>query len=91
MKAACFFYIYLQIGMAFSILLQDALFILPFTPPPFYLIERSMTTRLFMTDGFYWIHVGRFLGRDVAEEHTDKHTYQERHIDAPCRYTRRHT
>ena len=32
---------------------------------------------LFVSDGFDGIHVGSFLGRDVAEEDADEHTDEE--------------
>ena len=44
-----------------------------------------------MSDGFDGIHVGSFLGRDVAEEDADEHTDEERYADAPGRNTRWHS
>ena len=38
---------------------------------------RNGPSCLFMSDSFYRIHVGGFLGWYVAKEHTDKHTYKE--------------
>lgn len=32
---------------------------------------------LFVSDGFDGVHVGSFLGRDVAEEDADEHTDEE--------------
>ena len=43
-----------------------------------------------MTNSFNRIHIGCFLGRDIAEEHTNEDTDEERHIDAPGGHARRH-
>ena len=43
-----------------------------------------------MPYGLNRIHVGSLLSWDIAEEHTDEHAYEERHIDTPCRHARRH-
>lgn len=41
------------------------------------MITLQTSETLLMTDGFYWIHVGCFLGRNVSEKHTYADADQE--------------
>jgi hypothetical protein len=44
-----------------------------------------------MTDSFYRVHVGCLLGRDISKEYANADAHEERDIDRPCWYARRHT
>ena len=46
---------------------------------------------LLVSDGFYRVHIGGLLGRDVAEEYANEYANEERDVDAPCRYAAGHS
>ena len=48
-----------------------------------FIIQVPFHSRLFIPDGFDWIHIGGFLGGIPAEENPDKRADTETHHDAP--------
>ena len=53
-------------------------------------LYESSGVRLFMTNGFNWIHVGSLACRDVAEDDADGGADGEGHVDGPCWNAGRH-